>query len=586
MDSKTQRDERLVKIKSLIKEKDLFGYIVPSWDEHQSGECSSDAKRLEYITGFSGSNGIAIITLDQILFITDGRYLVQSTIELQGTKHLILDQSKNNDYQKYLPSNSLIGYDARLFTKNQLSFFKSLNLVKISQNLVDKIWFDRSKKSYPKVFAYSASYSGAFPREKIKICIDFIDRNKADYLLITDPITINWILNVRGLDLDYTPIVFSLAIVNREKLSLFVRDAKNIENFKEWCGLVEVFDYEDFEAFLSNLKTSRVIIDAKSCAIYLSDLLLINNEIIEATNPCELAKACKNEIEIAGTKSVHVLDAVALCEAFAYLTDVYSRNSTLLSEHDVATILSKHRKNNKNYICESFGAICGMRENGAIIHYRPCEKRSKLLSDGIILIDSGGHYLGGTTDVTRNLVLGNSVTQEQKIRYTQVLKGHIALALAHFPKGTSGKHLDILARQFLRLDGLDYAHGTGHGVGNCLSVHEGPQNISPLGSISLEIGMIVSNEPGYYKEGEYGMRIENLCYVKQSNLSEDFLCFEQLTLIPYCAALIEFSMLYAKEILFLKEYYAKITSLVLPLLSAKAKSWCIKEIDFVLKQFE
>jgi Xaa-Pro aminopeptidase len=582
MDIKTQRDERLVKIRDLIKQKNLFGYLVPSWDEYQSGECSKGAKRLEYITGFSGSNGIAIITFDQIFLITDGRYFAQGAIELSGTKHLIFDQSKK-EYQAHFSSNFLIGYDSKLFTKNQLNFFKGLNLVKVSQNLVDKIWLDRPQKFHPKVFTYSETYSGASFEEKIKICINFIDQNNADYLLITDSITINWILNIRGRDLNHTPIVCSSAIVDREKLSLFIRDAKNIENFKEWCGLVNIIDDENFEAFLSNLKGGRIIFDPRSCSVYLQDLLSLNHEMIEAKNPCELVKACKNEVEIAGTKNIHILDAVALCEAFADLTDIYSKNFTSLNEYDVAEILIKHRKNNKNYLCESFSAICAMSENGAIIHYRPPTKGSKVLSDGIILIDSGGHYLGATTDVTRNLVLGNDATQEQKIRYTQVLKGHIALGSAHFPKGTAGKHLDILARQFLRLDGLDYVHGTGHGVGNCLSVHEGPQNISSLGNVPLEIGMILSNEPGYYKEGEYGIRIENLCYVKQSNLREDFLCFEQLTLIPYCAALIEFSMLSSHDRLFLKEYYEKIIILVIPLLSVKAKAWCTEEIDSVLK---
>jgi Xaa-Pro aminopeptidase len=583
MDIKTQRDERLVKIRDLIRQRSLFGYIVPSWDEHRSGECAADAKRLEYITGFSGSSGIAIITQDQILLITDGRYFTQGAIELSDIKHLILDQSKN-DYQKYFPPHALIGYDSRLFTKHQLNFFNALNLVSVVENLVDAVWIDKPKKSQSKIFAYLELYSGKHPAEKIEICTNFIKLHNADYLLITDSITVNWILNIRGSDLNYTPICFSFAIVDRRKLSLFVRNSDDVRNFKELANLIQVLDYEYFEPFLASLDPSKIIVETKSCSLYLLNLLSKDHEIIEAPNPCTMAKACKNDVEIASTKTIHILDAVALCEAFADLTDLYSRVSNFLNEHDVAQLLIKHRKSNKNYLCDSFASICGMNANGAVVHYRPSPNNSKPLSDGIILIDSGGHYLGATTDVTRNLVLGNEVTQEQKTRYTQVLKGHIALALAHFPKGTAGKHLDVLGRQFLRLNGHDYAHGTGHGVGNCLSVHEGPQNISHLGCVPLEIGMVISNEPGYYKEGEYGIRIENLCYVKQSDLREDFLCLEQLTLVPYCSVLIEFSMLSLDERKFIRRYYERISASVMPLLSIKAKSWCLKEINFVLEK--
>jgi Xaa-Pro aminopeptidase len=369
------------------------------------------------------------------------------------------------------------------------------------------------------------------------------------------------------------------------KLLFFVRDAQNFTPLEEWRESVEILEEKSFEQFLSNLDPSKIIIEPKSTCLHLVDILSAKHQVIELTGPIELQKACKNAKELEWSKLRHIEDGAALCEAFSELLELFSLGE-LLREYDVTQLLAKYRKLNKDYVCESFSAICGFGENGAIIHYRPDLKNSKILANGIILIDSGGHYLGGTTDVTRNLVLGGNVTQDQKIKYTQVLKGHIALASACFPKGTTGLYLDVLARQFLRHDGYDYPHGTGHGVGNCLSVHEGPQSISPLGDVILRPGMILSNEPGYYKTGEYGIRIENLCYVKESDVLEGFLCFEQLTLVPYCFALIEFSLLSLQECLFLKNYCDKIKKAVVPLLSNRAKKWCMGEIENLLQSLK
>ncbi len=581
MDIKAQRDKRLGKIRELIKKENLFGYLVPSWDEYGAGECSSNLKRLEYVIGFSGSNGIAIITQDQILLMTDGRYLAQAAIELCGSNYLIINQSES-DYSKHLPLDVLVGYDAKLFTKKHISFLNGLRLVKIAENFVDTIWTERDQKSKSQYFEYSAVYSGISAQAKIALCTEFMKQQDAQYLVITDPITSNWILNIRGNDLIHTPVLLSRAIIKKEKVLFFVRNAESFVPLEEWQDLVEILEEESFEQSLLNLNASTAVVDPKSTAVHFIELLSQKHHAIERTSPVEMHKACKNTTELEWARLRHIQDAVALCEAFAELVEICLSGGVSFKEYDVTQLLVKYRQLSQGYICESFAAICGFRENGAIIHYRPDLQNSKILSQGIILIDSGGHYLGGTTDVTRNLVLGGLATQEQKIKYTQVLKGHIALASASFPKGTTGKHLDVLARQFLRHDGYDYPHGTGHGVGNCLSVHEGPQNISSISDVILQSGMILSNEPGYYKEGEYGIRIENLCYIKESDLLKGFLCFEQLTVVPYCSALLEFSALSIQEMSFLKNYYYQIQKLVVPLLSHRAKKWCMDEIENVL----
>jgi Xaa-Pro aminopeptidase len=580
MDNVNSRSARLDEIRGLTKREGLFGYLVPSWDEYQCEECPIQSRRLEYITGFSGSSGIAIICEQQVILITDGRYLLQAAKQLFGINHVITNWI---DHDKHIPLDALIGYDPALFTKAQILKLKGMQLKPISCNLVDQVWKNRPQGLDLKTFSYSPIYSGKSSVEKIRECISFLVNQNADYLIITDVVSINWLLNIRGNSLEYTPVVLGRAILNRQKLYFFTPFPNQIAQLKEWNDMVCVLEEEEFETFLLNLNEGKIAIDVQSCSIALRDLAAQKLQIVEVGNACNLSKACKNEAEINWTKLRHISDARALCESFAEIFQLY-RESVAFSEYDVAQILQKHRKDNEGYICESFAAICGFEENSAIIHYKPLPFSSKIIDQGVLLIDSGGHYLGATTDVTRNLVLGTKVSSEQKQRYTQVLKGHIALALAHFPKGTKGQHLDVLARQFLRLNGADYPHGTGHGVGNCLSVHEGPQSISPFGNIVLDVGMILSNEPGYYENEKYGIRIENLCYVKESNLTEHFLCFEQLTLVPYCAALIELSDLSKEDKVFLKDYYCKIKDLVVPLLSQNARQWCMNEMHFILKE--
>lgn len=288
-----------------------------------------------------------------------------------------------------------------------------------------------------------------------------------------------------------------------------------------------------------------------------------------------LWKACKNSVEIEWAKKGHIQDAVAICEALAFID-----NSDLseVTEFEIGQLLTEYRKLGDGYVLDSFPPICGYQDNGAVIHYRACEKSAKKLNgSGLLLLDSGGHYMGSTTDITRVILIGKS-QQEYMEYYTRVLKGHIALAVVKFSKNkVTGAHLDVLARKYLWEVGADYGHGTGHGVGNFLSVHEGPQNISLVAKTPLIPGMILSNEPGYYREGEFGIRIENLMYVKE--YTDDILGFEMLTLVPYAKDLIDFDMLSKEELDFLKNYYAKIEAQISPLLSARAKSWLMSQIE-------
>ncbi|MCC8377984.1 MAG: aminopeptidase P family protein [Rickettsia endosymbiont of Graphium doson] len=585
--------ERINSLRNLFEEYSIDGYIVPSNDKYMSEYVPEYAKRLEYIIGFTGSNGMAVICKDIVLFFTDGRYLEQARKELDPQLFKIFDLK---DIFKFAWGDYLsrVGYDPELFTypaiTNLLDSVNKTwgdNLQKIKGNLIDKIWQNQPQEPNSQVYLHDIQFAGVSHIEKINKCRNTSSRGLAtgsrkidteEYaLIILDSSSICWLLNMRASDVAYTPLMFAKVIITPKKLYLFINPARISPEIIEERPEITILSEEEFENILKD--QDNIFIDDSIASIHIMDLIE-GKKVHKIKDPCLMLKACKNEVEIKHAIDFHIKDAVALCEFFADL-DMDSRlRGNDINEYILGLKLTEYRAKQEGYVSDSFPAICGFRENSAIIHYRADAKTAKKIEEqGILLIDSGGQYKGATTDITRTITIGTA-TDEQKKRYTQVLKGHIALAKAKFPKNIiTGANLDILARQYLWQDELDYTHGTGHGVGSFLSVHEGPQSINLRNKTILQAGMILSNEPGFYIPGEYGIRIENLIYVKENN---GWLEFETLSLMPYAKELIDVKLLNNDEINYIKHYYQKIKTQIHHLLSPAAQKWLDNEINLFL----
>lgn len=555
--------DRLSKLRDLFSVYGIDGYIVPSFDEYQSSYSPDFAKRLKYITGFSGSNGIAIILKSRVLFFTDSRYTEQASLELSNNEFEIYDLS---ELKSLVPSVSL-GLDDMLFVEKQIKIFDKAVLHHISDNLIDQIWIDKPPHPSSDIFNYPLEYSGISATLKISKIRESI-KQKAEAILITQPDSVSWLLNIRASDIDFCPVMLGYLVISQDKIYLFTNINRKLDVIKDNLPNVEILDVKTVGSFLENIGTS-LMLDVNFVPIKLTGL--INDKVI-SSDPSILMKACKEDIEIEGFKKAHIKDAIALCEVLSSLECMEYEGD--LTEYEISLRLTESRKKQAGYITDSFPPIVGYQSNGAIMHYRPTKDGSKKVkSDGILLLDSGGHYFGGSTDVTRTITIGSfSPTRESKKRYTQVLKGHIAIAMLKFPKGTTGGNINALAHMYLWKDGVDYYHGTGHGVGNALFVHEGPQNISAISNVTIHKNMVISNEPGFYKTGEFGIRIENLIYVTESE-DAGFLEFGQLTLVPYCKNLIDIDMLSQNEIEYLTSYEDMIYEKIYPHLSDHAKKW-------------
>jgi Xaa-Pro aminopeptidase len=566
---------RLVALRQKMMVYGFNGYFVPSSDEYLSEYTPASAKRLEYITGFTGSNGLALILENTVLFFTDGRYITQALGELDDHLFEIYDQQliPTFPWHDFIDENAVIAYDPKLFTNPVLQKFPTLNLKDDISNLIDEIWIDQPKKPSSQIFDYPVEYAGQSRKDKIQKCRCVLEENKAQALVISDPASVCWLLNIRASDVEFSPLLLANMIITNNESYLF-SDETHFEKGLIRDGVI-ILPPHEISKIINNIQGS-IIFDENQCSSYLASIIK-QKPFKPIKNPCMLWKACKNNIEIEHMKQGHIQDAVAVCEMLSFIAN---EDISSLTEYDLGLKLTDFRKIRQGYIYDSFPSIIGFQENGAIIHYRAkAESAKKINQNGLLLIDSGGQYWGATTDITRTMLIGNS-KEEYKKFYTKVLKGHIALAMAKFPESkVSGANLDILARQYLWQEGLDYAHGTGHGVGSFLSVHEGPQNISLNGyGAQIKAGMIVSNEPGYYLPGEFGIRIENLMFVKESTLA-GFLEFEMLTLVPYEKELIDFNMLSGEEYAYLKTYYQSIESKILPLLTPQAKEWLKKSIE-------
>ena len=556
---------RIKILREKFKKFEIDGYIVPKNDEFFSEYAEND--RLKNISNFTGSAGLAIILKKNNYLFVDGRYTIQAQNE-SGKNFKIIE------IHKKLPHNIIkkckLGFDPLLFTSNKLKryFSSNIKLVSINENLIDKIYKNKNKKAKP-FFSLSKNIVGESYQSKIKKVINFLKKNKADYLFVSAPENVAWLLNIRGSDNPTSPIPNSRLIIGKNKQLLLIAKkgcVQKIINQKK-IKRDQIIDFDQLKESINKLKGTNFIIDHHSCSIFAERVIKSKFKILDIKDPIYKLKSIKNSSEIKHMIEAHKKDGLALTRFIYWIKNI---NKKRLSEVDAQIKLEKFRKMNKDYLFPSFNTIAGAGSNGAIVHYRATKLNTKNINkNDIFLCDSGGQYKYGTTDVTRTLCFSKP-KQYIKDTFTKVLKGHIAVVLTNLNKDNTGKKIDLRARKFLKKDGLDYAHGTGHGVGFFLNVHEGPQSISKYNSTIIDKGMILSNEPGFYKKNYFGIRIENLLYVKKINNN---LSFENLTLAPIENDLINYSLLNKVEKNYLFKYHLSIYSEYSSVLNKKEKNW-------------
>jgi Xaa-Pro aminopeptidase len=579
--------ERLARLRAELARRGVDGFLVPRTDEYQGEYVPDSAQRLAWLTGFTGSAGLAIVLKDQAAVFVDGRYTLQAAAEVDGRlfehRH-ISDQPAGLWIESSLRPGESLGYDPRLHTLGEVARYRAAaekaggKLVPLDSNAIDTVWTDRPAPPKAPVMPHDIRFAGESAAAKRARVAASLAAQGADAVVLTAPDSIAWLLNIRGGDVPHTPLPLSFAVLHRdESVDLFIDRRKLTPELPVHLGnAVRIADPDGFGAFLEKLAADkkRVLADPALSAAWVFDRL--GDAAVRAADPCQLPKACKNAVELDGTREAHRRDGAALSSFLAWLS--HEAGSGKLREIDVSDRLEEFRRPGTNFRDLSFPTISGAGPNGAIVHYHASKATERVLEPGsFYLVDSGAQYLDGTTDVTRTVAIGKP-SVEMRDRFTRVLKGHIALAACAFPKGTSGSQLDALARASLWQAGLDYDHGTGHGVGSYLGVHEGPQRISKLpNSQALMPGMIVSNEPGYYKTGAYGIRIENLVVVeKRDGLGEagrEIYGFETITLAPIDREAIEPSLLAPQEIAWLDDYHARVRETLTPLVGAATAAW-------------
>ncbi len=557
--------ERINKLRGKFIKYGIDGYVVPKNDEFFSEYSNKD--RLKFISNFTGSAGYAVILQNRNYLFVDGRYTIQSKIE-SGKDFKILDYLKIINTSVF--KNLNLGIDPTLFTSKQIKdfFLKNNKITIIKENLVDKISKIQNKKK-SSFYSIDKSIAGESYHKKVSRVSSFLKRNKYDYLFITAPENVAWLLNIRGYDSPTSPIPNSYLLLTKEKhVFLIVEKNKTTKLLREKkLKQNQIIDPKYILDFFEKLKKGNILIDEKTCSLYLEKVIEKKLKITKKEDPIYILKSIKNNIEIKNMINAHVIDGVALTKFIYWIKNLKKLNIT---EVDAQNKLEKIRKMNSKYLFPSFNTIAGSGKNGAIVHYRATKNKTKLLKrNEIFLCDSGGQYKFGTTDVTRTICFGNQNKNIKNI-FTNVLKGHIAVARTDLNKKKTGKLIDKDARKFLKKDRLDYNHGTGHGVGFFLNVHEGPQAISKSNSVKIQKGMILSNEPGYYKKDKFGIRIENLVYVKKIGRK---LGFENLTLAPIEKELINFNLLTKQEKNYLFNYHFKVYSKISPFLNRNEKKW-------------
>jgi len=562
---KNQMNKNKIKIlREKFKDLEIDGYIVPKNDQYFSEYAKND--RLKNISKFSGSAGLAVILKKKNYLFVDGRYTIQAQKESSKNFKII-------EIHKSLPNtiikNYKLGYDPNLFTsKNLKDSFSNNSLVSINKNLIDQIFKFKEKKTKP-FYSLEKKIVGETHQSKISKIVSFLKLTKADYLFISAPENVAWLLNIRGYDNPNSPIPNARLIINKNKKLFLVTKKENTKKITKEKKIKnnQIITHNELPNFINKLKGKSFIIDNKTCSVFYENIIKSRFNILDNVDPIYKLKSIKNAYEIDHMIQAHKKDGLALTKFIYWIKYI---NKKKITEIDAQNKLEKFRRLNNDYLFPSFNTIAGSGSNGAIVHYRATKKSSKQITKkDIFLLDSGGQYRFGTTDVTRTICFSD---QKQYIKnaYTNVLKGHIAVALTDLIKDNTGKKIDIRARKFLKKEGLDYAHGTGHGVGFFLNVHEGPQSISKYNSIKIEKGMILSNEPGYYKKNHFGIRIENLVYAKQL---KNTLSFKNLTLAPIEKDLINYKLLSKIEKDYLFKYHLSIYAEYSALLNKKERKW-------------
>jgi len=578
---------RLRTLRGYMQKNLLDAIIIPSSDPHQSEYVAEYWATREWISGFTGSAGLIVVTQENAGLWTDSRYFLQAEEQLAGTDielHKVIKRSVPSQLywlRDNLPENAIVGIDGYVFSKAAydkiVKILGEKNIsVKLINDFISEVRTDRKPLPKNQVFSHNINYAGISVSEKLASVRELMKEAKADYHLIATLDDIAWTLNLRGSDVELNPVFISYLIIGIETCTLFIDDTKLDSNIKSLLedDAIHTQSYNSVLKYLQELDSSqRIIIDnsTTNVALYQS---IVNASILHRTLITKELKAQKNEVELSNFRQCMVRDGLALTHAFMWLEA--ELNSRTVSEYEFASKIASCRSDQDHYHDESFYAIVGYQENGAIIHYRPkAETSAAIQQEGLLLVDSGGQYLDGTTDITRTIGLGE-VEGSIKEGYTAVLKGMIALSMARFPAGTTGAQLDILARQHLWSQGKNFLHGTGHGVGFFLNVHEGPQGIvagkTQQAQTAFLPGMVTSNEPGYYVDGEYGIRIENLIVCIPSE-HEDYLEFETITYFPIDTKLIVSSMMTKQEIIWLNAYHEMVYDKLSPHLDDNAKLW-------------
>lgn len=576
--------ERIAALRAAMNQNGIGAVIIPSNDPHQSEYVAELWKGREWISGFTGSAGTIVIGKDKAGLWTDSRYYLQGSQELSGTG---IDLYKLSDigYADWLGEE--LGAGGKVAIAGDICAIGQLESLegKLSKygvevvtqyDLISEAWEGQPELPGTEIFTLDVKYCGESRVDKLSRIKKKMAAQGAEYHLVSTLDDIAWIFNIRGSDVDFNPVAVAYALIGQEKTILYIQDHKVPASIKSELAAngVECKDYFDIVADLNHLPEGKtILIDPSNCSSV--HYKAINCNVVRGKTIARHMKAIKNDVEIAHSKNSMVKDGVALANTFYWLEQLHKSGSTC-TEAEFSDKLAESRGKQDLYVGESFPAIIGYRSNGAIIHYRPMHGSShEIKPEGILLADSGGQYLDGTTDITRTITL-STPSQEEKRNFTLVLKGHIQLARAKFPKGTTGGQLDTLARMHLWEHGLNYGHGTGHGVGFFLNVHEPPQGFAPGSSeranVAHEAGMFSSNEPGFYKEGAYGMRIENLFYTVKSKM-EGFLEFDTITLYPIDLKLIDENIMTKSEKAWLNKYHNEVLKKVGPHLEGDMKTW-------------
>jgi Xaa-Pro aminopeptidase len=583
--------ERLAALRTELAARGVTGFVVPRSDEHQGEYVAPRAQRLAWLTGFTGSAGVAVVLAGRAALFVDGRYTLQAASEVDSRlfepMHMV-EHPPARWIGDALAKGDRLGFDPWLHTADQVEALRlacervEAELVALADNPVDAVWPDQPGPPLAPVVPHSIAFAGRSAEDKRRDVADALAADRLDAAVLTQPDSVAWLLNIRGGDVAYTPLPLCFAIIHASDaaVELFIDRRKLSDEAAAHFGrAVRLSPPAALEAALDRLgrEGRRVRVEVASAPFaVLERLRCAGARIDRGADPCTLPKACKNPVELNGARSAHRRDGAALVRFLAWLAA--EAPGGRLTEMEAADRLEEFRRSGEHFRGLSFPTIAGAGPNGAIVHYRSTDKTNRPLRPGqLFLLDSGAQYLDGTTDVTRTMAIGEAGAIERR-HFTLVLKGHIAIAASRFPAGTVGGQLDVLARRWLWAEGLDYDHGTGHGVGSYLSVHEGPHRISKAGGgTALRPGMIVSNEPGYYRTGAYGIRIENLVTVVEvaapPGAERPLLGFDTLTLVPIDRALVEPALLTDDEAAWLDGYHARVLAELSPLVDPASRAW-------------